>query len=250
MGECAECGYVGSPEENKAGCPKCGGAWKYIELQGRGSGTGTVKQLVRKVMSSPSVPISFPHDFLLANVSIDDVPRVKLWSARFFVKQLSALWSIEVPVQFPNRLALVSLIDAIIGEVISARDALRKKLADDIQSNKLKPWKPEILAPLRKAMSDDNWLDRVLKLRNSGLHGTYLPENIRIGGSPPLDMRLVGYEKGIVADVSMPQDFDLVCRKLEELIQESYQLVEKSLEERNATKGQSGTLADWFTLLG
>ena len=33
IGECANCGYVGSPHANGA-CPKCGGAWKHIEAYG------------------------------------------------------------------------------------------------------------------------------------------------------------------------------------------------------------------------
>ncbi len=121
---------------------------------------------------------------------------------------------------------------------------------DDIRSKKLRPWKHEILGPLAKAMDNDNWLARIIKLRNRGLHGSYLPENIRVGGSPPLDMRLVGYENGIVADVSMPKDFELVCRKLEELIQQSYRLAEKSFQESSTAKDRSENVADWFTVVG
>ena len=36
IGECAVCGYVGSPHASSA-CPKCGGAWKYIEVDGTGN---------------------------------------------------------------------------------------------------------------------------------------------------------------------------------------------------------------------
>jgi 23S rRNA C2498 (ribose-2'-O)-methylase RlmM len=177
---------------------------------------------------------------------LDDVPLVKLWSARFFVKQLVVLWSIDVPVRFPNRFVLVSLLDAIIGEVYSAADALRKKLADEIRSKELKPWKRAIFVPLDAAMSSDNWLYRVRKLRNQGLHGSYLPENIRIGGSPPLDLRLVGYENGIVSNISLPEDFELVCQKLEELIQTSSKLIVTSLQERIGARKPANNIEDFF----
>jgi len=39
IGECANCGYVGSPHANAA-CPKCGGAWKHIEAYGAGNSKG------------------------------------------------------------------------------------------------------------------------------------------------------------------------------------------------------------------
>jgi hypothetical protein len=197
-----------------------------------------------------NIRIDFPQDFLLPIVTLDDVPAVKLWSARFFVKQLTTLWSIEAPARFPNRLVLVSLVDAIIGEVISARDALRKNLADEISSRKLKPWKRGIFGPLTAAMSDDSWLDRILKLRNKGLHGSYLPENIRIGGSPPLDLRLVGYENGIVANVSLPKDLERVCQRLDELIRASKLLLETSLKERQSVGEPSANIAEWFAGIG
>jgi hypothetical protein len=43
--ECAKCGYVGPPEPNKAGCPKCGGAWKTMPVQSYGSGKGSPTNL-------------------------------------------------------------------------------------------------------------------------------------------------------------------------------------------------------------
>jgi hypothetical protein len=202
--------------------------------------------LTNKSATPDSVGVIFPQDFLLPGTPLDDVPAVKLWSAKFFVKQLCVLWSIGVPVQFPNRLVLVSLLDAIIGEVCSAKDALRKKLADEIRSKKLKPWKHRILDPLDAATSDDNWLARVKSLRNKGLHGSYLPENIRIGGSPPLDLRLVGYENGIVGNTSIPEDFGLVCQRLEELIQTSKQLIETSLQERMSAGDPTKNIQGWF----
>jgi hypothetical protein len=133
-----------------------------------------------------------------------------------------------------------------MGEVCSAKDALRKKLTDEIRSKKLKPWKHRIFDPLDAATSDDNWLARLIKLRNNGLHGSYLPENIRIGGSPPLDLRLVGYENGIVRNTSMPEDFKLVCQRLEELIQTSRQLIETSLQERMSARDPAENIQDWF----
>lgn len=155
--------------------------------------------------------------------------------ARFFLKQLSTIWQIEVPVQFPNRLVLVSLLDAIIGEVYSSADALEKKLKRVIRSKKLKRSESKLLTLLHNAKNNDNWLGRIIKLRNDGLHGSYLPEEIRIGGSPPLDLRLVRYKNGIVADVSLPEDLGLVCDKLEELIKDNTELVEKAFQERNTT---------------
>jgi hypothetical protein len=201
---------------------------------------------VTKNNAFETIDVSFPQDFLLPSVSLDDIPAVKLWSARFFVKQLFVLWSIGVPVQFPNRLALVSLLDAIIGEVCSAKDALCKKLAEEIRSKELKPWERRIFDPLYIAMSDDNWFDRVKKLRNQGLHGSYLPENIRIGGSPSLDLRLVGYESGIVENTSLPKDFDLICQKLQDLIQTSMHLIETSLQEKMSAGDSTRSIIDWF----
>jgi predicted nucleic acid-binding Zn-ribbon protein len=32
-GECSKCGYVGPPEADKTGCPKCGGAWKTMPAE-------------------------------------------------------------------------------------------------------------------------------------------------------------------------------------------------------------------------
>jgi hypothetical protein len=193
-----------------------------------------------------SIDVSFPGDFLLPSISIDDVLGVKVWSARFFVKQLSVLWGINVPVQYPNRLVLVSLLDAIIGEVYSAADALRKTLTDEMRSKKLKPWKHTIFTPFNAANSDDNWLARVRRLRNQGLHGGYLPENIRIGGSPPLDLRLVGYENGITRNTSLPDDLECVCQKLEELIQVSKKLIEASFQEKISAGNSTKNIEDYF----
>ena len=206
-----------------------------MELHGAGVGRGFIKAPEPRSSPSINVSISFPEEFLMPTVSIDEVPLVKLWSARFFLKQLLTVWKIEVPVQFPNRLVLVSLLDAIIGEVYSSADALEKKLKRKIRSKKLKRSEHKLLTSLDRAKHNDNWLGRVIKLRNEGLHGSYLAEEIRIGGSPPLDLRLVRYKNGIVADVSLPEDLELVCGKLEELIKESTQLVEKACQERNAT---------------
>lgn len=249
--ECSKCAYIGPPDADGT-CPKCGGAWKHIEVFGTGNSSGHVKGLetkssqVKKNSVFDAIDVSFPQDFLLPSISLDDVPAVKLWSARFFVKQLFVLWSINVPVQFPNRLVLVSLLDAIMGEVYSAKDALCKKLAEEIRSRELKLWERRIFEPLNIAMSDDNWLDRIKKLRNQGLHGSYLPENIRIGGSPPLDLRLVGYESGIVENTSLPKDFELICQKLQDLIQTSMQLIETSLQERMSAGDSPREIVDWF----
>ena len=241
--KCSHCGFR-LPPNHTGSCPKCGELGTSAEAYGYGSSRGTV--LTSTSATPNNVDVIFPQDFLLPSTSLDDVPAVKLWSAKFFVNQLCVLWSIGVPVQFPNRLVLVSLLDAIMGEVCSAKDALRKKLTDEIRSKKLKPWKRRIFDPLDAATSDDNWLARVIKLRNNGLHGSYLPENIRIGGSPPLDLRLVGYENGIVRNTSMPEDFKLVCQKLEELIQTSRQLIETSLQERMSARDPAENIQDWF----
>jgi len=231
------------PPNHTGPCSNCGKVGTSTEVVGHGNGRGTV--VTSKSAGSNSKDISFPTDFLLPSTSsLDNVPLVKLWSARFFVKQLAVLWSIGVPVQFPNRLVLVSLLDAIIGEVYSAGDALCKRLANEIRSKELKPWKYTIFAPLKSAMSNDNWLYRVRNLRNQGLHGSYLPENIRIGGSPPLDLRLVRYENGIVANTSLPEDFQLVCQKLEELIQTSNKLIETSLQEKMSARDPTGNMQD------
>jgi hypothetical protein len=187
------------------------------------------------VSAQNNTAVSFPSDFLLAIVSIDRVPEVKLWSARFFVNQLTVLWRIRVPIEFPNRLVLVSLIDAILGELISARDALHKELKDAIRAKGLAPWKREIFEPLAQATDDDNWLDRICRLRNYGLHGSYLPENIRIGGSPSPDLRLVGYETGIVRDADLPEDLRLVCEKMEDLIRLCKERVESAVEDKDRT---------------
>lgn len=48
----------------------------------------------------------------------------------------------------------------------------------------------------------------------------------------------------------MPKDLELVCGKLEELIQESERLLEKSTEERNATPSRSLPLGHWLALVG
>jgi hypothetical protein len=144
---------------------------------------------------------------------------------------------------------LVSLLDAIVGEVISGSEALRKKLAIEVRAKQLKPWKRRILSPLNVARSDDNWLARILTLRNEGLHGSYLPEEIRItigGVSPPLDLRLVRYKNGIVADTSLPQDLKLVCDRLEGLIAECSKLIEQSLQEKQNTPSPSDNLPYWF----
>jgi hypothetical protein len=156
----------------------------FAKAFGTGKSSADVKGVETK-SSQLTIDVSFPQDFLPSNVSFDNIPEVKLWSARFFVNQLSVLWSIGVPVGFPNRFVLVSLLDAIIGEVYSAKDALRKKLADEIRSKKLKPWKRRIFVPLEIAQSDDNWLARVVKLRNQGLHGSHLPENIQYRSDAP-----------------------------------------------------------------
>jgi len=160
---------------------------------------------------------------------------------------LKMLWSVGVPAALPNRFAFVALVDAIIGEIISARDAHRKSLQEEIRDNDLKPWKSEIFGALHRAGEGDNWLARVEKLRNRGLHGSYLPENIRIGGSPSLDMRLVGYEAGIIADVPLPEDFALVCDKMEELAAASRTSVGQALleKEREATL-PTRTFGEWF----
>ena len=44
IGECANCGYVGSPHANGA-CPKCGGAWKHIEANGAGNSKGGLSKI-------------------------------------------------------------------------------------------------------------------------------------------------------------------------------------------------------------
>ncbi len=44
IGECATCGYVGSPRANDT-CPKCGGAWKYIEVYGTGKAKAGISDI-------------------------------------------------------------------------------------------------------------------------------------------------------------------------------------------------------------
>jgi hypothetical protein len=191
--------------------------------------------------------VNYPQDFLLAGVSLDDIPALKVWGARFFLNQFRTLWALGVPASFPNRYVFVALVDAMVGEIISARDALRKELAKKMRSNGLKPWKREIFEAMNQAMGEGGWLAKVLDLRNRALHGSYLPENIRIGGTPSLDMRLVGYEHGIVADVPMPEDFSRVCDKMDELIQVSRNSVKAASDEK--AKNSETSPADWFSMV-
>jgi hypothetical protein len=138
--------------------------------------------------------------------------------ARFFVNQLATLWKMKAPAEFPNRFVLVSLLDAIMGEIISGSEALGKKLAVEIRSKQIKPWKRRIFVPLDSARSDDDWLARILRLRNEGLHGSYLPEEIRMGGAvDSLDLRLVKYKNGIIANTSLPEDLKLVATNWKQL---------------------------------
>ncbi len=156
--------------------------------------------------------IAYPTGFL-SNLSLppsfDDVPRVKLFGAEFFVQQLRTLWNIAIPSQFPERYVFASTIDAIIGEIYSSKDALRQKLAIEIKNNGLKHYKRDIYLLVQTAEHNNNWLSRIIRLRNSGLHGNLLPEALFISlPAPPsgalTDMRLVGYEHGIVKDAFLP----------------------------------------------
>lgn len=193
--------------------------------------------------------VDFPDDFMPPQVSLDDVPLVKVWGARFFVEQLRELWRIRVPAGLPERLAFVSLIDAIIGEIISARDALERSLGDAVRASNLQSWEQEIRQHIISAQENDNWLARILALRNEGLHGNYLPEQIRIGGRYPVDMRLQRYTNGIVSDTDLPEDLSLVCDRMEELISLSRQAVATAIQERNSRNDAQST-TDGFGVFG
>lgn len=163
------------------------------------------------------------------------------------------MWDITIPGGFPERFVFVSLVDAIVGEIYSARDALRHFLSDEIRKKGLEHWTSEIFSPLETAMSDDNWMARIDRLRNNGLHGNYLPENLRINLPAPLggaltDLRLVGFEKGIVQDTALPDDLRATCDRMRSLIVISEQLVVDSVTEK-ASRNEDQMVSDGLRML-
>jgi uncharacterized protein (UPF0212 family) len=81
--ECAKCGYVGPPEPNKAGCPKCGGAWKKVFVEEFGVGKDTVTSLE---ITSPT----------LTDKELDSILRLEM--KRYLQDRLSAVKVTKVDV--------------------------------------------------------------------------------------------------------------------------------------------------------
>ncbi|MDA4128661.1 MAG: hypothetical protein OK422_04325 [Thaumarchaeota archaeon] len=203
-------------------------------------------------LANNNADINYPADFMAPIVSLDDVPVLKVWGARFFTNQLRTLWGIGAPAGIPNRFAFVALMDGVIGEIISSRDALRKSLKNEIRSRGLHAYRHDIFEPLRQANGDDSWLGRVERLRNMGLHGTYIPENIRLGlPSGHVDMRLVSYEHGIIADISLPDDLSLVCERMEDLIRTSRAAIQTAVQQNEQEDARPQmSFGDWWANVG
>ena len=99
-----------------------------------------------------------------------------------------------------------------------------------------------------EATRNESWLHKVLDLRNKGLHGRYLPENIRIyvGAAQGVDMRLVGHESGIVADIPLPDDFGLICDMMESLIRDSRNALTTARAEKAARRDDESAISAGF----
>jgi hypothetical protein len=75
IGECSKCGYVGPPEPNKAGCPKCGEPWKSVPASGSGLGQGALTNLEITTLD-------------LTDKELDDIIRSEV--KRYFEEKLAA----------------------------------------------------------------------------------------------------------------------------------------------------------------
>lgn len=178
---------------------------------------------MRDETSNQAIVVSYPTRFLLPEVSMDDLPRLKLWGARFFVNQLATIWNLGIPTHYPTQYVFNSLLDAIFGQLISSRDALRKKIGNDLRTNQIRNMRRVVLLPVDEADAKNSWLERIRRLRNNGLHGAYINRSITLYiGEPdvtvPTSIRLREFPNGIMADIDLPEDLRLACDKMEELI--------------------------------
>ncbi len=196
--------------------------------------------------ASSGFKLVFPRDFLPHPVDLGDPARLKVWGARLFVNQLRELYKLGPPTGQPNRSVAEALIDGILGELIAARDALRRELKGQISTSGLKAWRSEVLSGLQFAGSKGQWLSKIDMLRNSALHGNYLPKAISIGPEGT-EFRLQMYPNGIIADRPLYQDLEAICDEMDKLITASRQALGRARDEKVKSPHPQSTISDWFS---
>ena len=75
IGECAICGYVGPPHANDSTCPKCGGAWKYIEAHGAGNANVGISEIRAKSLKDENVRVAISRARINDNVHDTTIQR-------------------------------------------------------------------------------------------------------------------------------------------------------------------------------